>query len=134
VAWQDESAGDAEIYVRRWNGSSWVEVGGSSASGGGISNNSGESQWPSLSIAADGVPYVSWYDDSGGDDEIYVRRYEAGAWQEVGGGSASGGGVSDNGGDSQHPSLIIASAGVPYVAWHDDSGGDSEIYVRRWEE
>lgn len=39
VAWRDTS-GDWEIYVRRWNGSSWEEVGTSSASGGGVSDNS----------------------------------------------------------------------------------------------
>ncbi len=120
--------------MRRWNGSSWVEVGTGSAAGGGISNNSGSSEWPSLALDAGGVPYLSWFDNSSGDDEIYVRRYQGGAWQEVGDGSASGGGTSDNIGDSQHPALIIDTDGVPYVAWHDDSSSDDEIYVRRWEE
>jgi hypothetical protein len=63
--------------MQRWNGSSWVEVGTGSASGGGISDNSGNSRRPSLAIAPapDGMPYVTWYDDGGGDWEIYVRRW-----------------------------------------------------------
>jgi PKD repeat protein len=50
----------------------------------------------------------------------------------VGAGSATGGGISDNSGDSYFPSVAIAPDGTPYVAWHDNSGGDYEIYVRRW--
>jgi len=65
--------GDYEVYVRRWNGSSWAEVGGSSASVGGISDNSGMSSTPSVAIAPGGTPYVAWYDSSGGDYEIHVR-------------------------------------------------------------
>jgi len=132
VAWHDESSGDAEIYVRRWNGSTWEEVGTGSASGGGISDNSANSWAAAIAIAPDGTPYVVWHDHSSGDAEIYVRRWNGNAWEEVGVGSASGGGVSDNGSDSKEPSLAIAPDGTPYVAWYDLSAGDAEIYVRRW--
>jgi len=55
----------------------WQEVGTGSATSGGISDNSGDSRRPSLAIAPapDGTPYVTWYDDGGGDWEIYVRRW-----------------------------------------------------------
>jgi len=47
VAWTEATASDAEIYLRCWNGDSWVGLGGS-ASGGGISDNAGESSDPKL--------------------------------------------------------------------------------------
>jgi hypothetical protein len=134
VAWEDWSDGNWEIYVRRWNGSSWEEVGAGSASGGGISNNGGTSQWPSVGVAPDGRPYVAWQDDSGGNFEIYVRHWNGNSWAEVGTGSANGGGISDNSGWSAGTSVTVAPDGTPYVAWADSSGGDYEIYVRRWEE
>ncbi|MCI0393484.1 MAG: hypothetical protein L0322_00915, partial [Chloroflexi bacterium] len=132
VAWGDEGGGDSEIYVRRWNGSSWQEVGGGSATGGGISDNSGGSYIPAVAVAPDGTPYVTWRDDSSGDYEIYVRRWNGSSWQEVGSGSATGGGISNNGGNSLSSSVAIAPNGTPYIAWADLSGGDAEIYVRRW--
>ena len=133
VAWEDSSHGDSEIYVRRWNGSDWEEVGAGSASGGGISDNGGESRFTSVAIAPDGTPYVAWGDQLGSANwEIYVRRWNGSDWEEVGTGSASGGGISDNTGGSGWPSLAVAPDGRPYVAWGDDSGGDWEIYVRRW--
>lgn len=132
VAWWNSGGGDDEIYVRRWNGSTWEEVGANSASGGGISNNSGNSRHPSIAVAPNGTPYVAWDDDSGGDTEIYVRRWNGSSWEEVGLGSATGGGISNNSGGSEGPSIAIAPNGTPYVAWDDDSSGSSEIYVRRW--
>ena len=110
----------------------WAQVGARSASGGGISANDGTSRYPSLAIAPDGTAYVAWEDDGGGDWEIYVRRWNGTIWEEVGSGSASGGGISDNGGWSRSPSLAVAPDGMPHVAWSDDSGGDYEIYLLRW--
>jgi hypothetical protein len=131
VAWQDSTnETNWDIYVRRWNGSNWEEVGAGSASGGGISNDSEGSRDPSLAIAPDGTPYVVWGDDS---LEIYVRRWNGSSWEEVGTGSATGGGISDNSSISENPWLAIAPDGTPYVAWEDYGGGyRSEIYMRRW--
>jgi hypothetical protein len=130
--WWDNSSGDREIYVRRWNGSAWNEVGSGSASGGGISNNSGDSHHPSVAIAPDGTPYIAWWDETSGDAEIYVRRWNGSSWEEVGNGSATGAGISNNSGGSHNPVIAVAPNGMPYVTWYDDSGGNFEIYVRRW--
>ena len=132
VAWYDAGDGDWEIYVRRWNGSSWVEMGDNSAAGGGISNNSGSSRLPSLAVGPDGVPIIAWEDDSSGNLEIYVRRWNGSAWVEMGSGSAAGGGVSNNAGASQKPRVVIAPDNTPLIAWDDATSGDAEIYVRRW--
>lgn len=133
VAWSDDSSGNDEIYVRRWNGASWVEVGAGSASGGGISGTGGESAAPSMAVAPDGKPYVAWHEATGGGSnrEIYVKRWSGTAWEGVGG-SATGGGVSQNSGFSYDPSMDIASGGAVYVAWWDQTSGNSEIYVRQW--
>jgi len=76
VAWHDLSAGDAKIYVRRWNGSAWKEVGTDSASSGGVSDNEGQSKNPMIAIAPDGTPYIVWHDNSSSANEIYVRRWQ----------------------------------------------------------
>jgi hypothetical protein len=132
VAWEDWSTSDVEIYVRRWNGNWWEEVGAAAASGEGISNNNTWSGYPSLAIAPDGAPYVAWADAVGWDNEIYIRHWNGSIWTEVGAGSASGGGISNNNGDSTRPSVAIGPNGIPYIAWDDASGGNNEIYVRRW--
>ena len=131
VAWEDDSSG-VQIYVKRWNGSAWVEMGAGSASGGGISNTAGSSAHPSLAIGSDGMPVVAWENSGSGNIEVYVKRWNGSAWVEMGAGSASGGGISQNNGVSGDPSLAIGPDGVPVVAWQDNSGGNREIYARRY--
>lgn len=136
VAWEYRtrpSSENSEIFIRRWNGKAWVEVGEGSAHGGGISNNGSWSIFPSLAIATDGTPYVAWQDYSSGHYEIYIRRWDGNQWVEVGNGSASGGGIS-NQFIVQNPALAISIDGFPCVAW--DSGfftGNSNIFVKCWD-
>jgi len=98
-----------EFEGRRGRRSRWEVVGSCSGSGGRRSDNAGPSRRSSVLIAPDGTPYVAWDDNSDGDAEIYVRRWNGSSWEEVGSGSASGGGISDNSGDSWSPSAAIAA-------------------------
>ena len=138
VAWADVdiNSGNSEIYVKRWNGTAWVEMGSGSASGGGVSATPGGSFRPSLAINAAGVAAVAWEDNSGGGDyEIYARRYDpaTASWKPIGSGSAEGGGVSNNFGDSTWPSLVLDADGLPLVAWQDNSNGWPQVYFRRFD-
>lgn len=143
IAWSDDSSGNYEIYVQGWNGSAWVEIGGGSASSGGISDNFSDSTSPSLAIGPDGAPMVAWQDyvrfEESWYNVIYFRRWNGSAWVEMDN-SASDLGISGAG--SVNPSLAIDPDGAPIVAWHntapdDDSRTDKEriygeIYIRRW--
>ena len=132
IAWQQDGDPDSEIYIRRWDGSSWVEVGTGSASGGGISHNSGKSGTVSLEISNDGTPYVAWRDDSSGNFEIYVRQWNGSSWVEVGANSATGGGISNDAGTSTKPSLAISAGKGPCVVWQSGNNSPNEIFVRCW--
>ena len=142
VAWQNGGAGgNAEIYIKRWNptGGTWDEIGVGSASGGGISNNSGWSLNPSLALDSSGNPVVAWYDWTypTSTPEIYIRRFDpgnGGSWVEIGAGSASGMGISNSAVGAVQPSLALDSAGNPVVAWEEGTfwGKGYYIYIRRW--
>jgi hypothetical protein len=128
VTWEEYTSEAVEIYVKRWDGFAWAEVGSGSAGGGGISQVGG-SYNPDIAVAPDGTPYITWYANEGfGNIEIYVRRWDGNAWVAVGPGSASQGGISDNPGLSRWPSIAIAPDSTPYIAWEDENG----IYIRRW--
>ncbi len=135
IAWMEHVGGDWEIYVRRWNGQSWIAMGSSSASGSGISDDPGASESPVLALTPDGVVIVAWvnyYDDYNGSD-IFVRRWDGVSWGEMGAGSAEGGGISQTAGHgSMWPAMTIDSAGMPIIAWSERINNTWEIYVRRW--
>jgi hypothetical protein len=134
VAWSESPGGaeDSEIYVKKWDGSAWVEISDGSATEGGVSDNVGGSWRPSLVIGPDGMTAIAWEDNSSGHYEIYFRQFIDSFWREMPGGSATQGGISRSNGDSYWPSLAIGAGGYPVVAWEDNSLGESisQVYVR----
>ncbi len=132
VAWADDTNGNFEIYLKRFNGLSWVELGGS-ATGGGISRTAGASLAPSLSTDAAGSLVVAWQETVGASTEIYARRFNGVAWVEEGTGAATGGGISNDAGTSGPPHLCRDTAGNLFVVWHDDTSGNFEVYAKRFD-
>ena len=96
IAWSGALAGKGGIFIKKWNGSDWVEMGASSASGDGISDGLELSVTPSLAISPDGKPIVAWSGHNSLGWDVYVRRWNGSSWVEMGAGSASGGGISNN--------------------------------------
>ncbi len=94
VAWQDDSSGNFEIYLKKWTGTAWIELNGS-ATNGGVSNSSGESYFPSVAYmttrapstqAISTVPVVAWQDTSTGPTQIHLAAFfpgDAGRADEV---------------------------------------------------
>ncbi len=120
VAWAEElGGGNTEIYVRHFDGSSWVELTGS-ATGGGVSATPGPSTSPVIALKPSGNPVVAWVE--GG--LISVKRYTGAAWVPLG---APFGGPA-----AQRPSIALNSLGDPIVAWADLVAGGN-IYVRQWD-
>jgi hypothetical protein len=120
VAWEERQT-PSQVFVRRWDGSAWIEVGQGSATGGGISGSAGDSLTPKLAVDGEGTPTIAWSERTttleGVLNEIHVRRFNGVAWVEVGDGSAAGGGISRSDGQSTLPALTVSSSGVLHAAW-----------------
>ncbi|MBI4575862.1 MAG: hypothetical protein HY722_06320 [Planctomycetes bacterium] len=134
VAWSNlDPTGAWQVYLRRFDGTAWVELAGS-GSGPGLSATPGASRFADLAVdAATANPVVVWSDTSGPSSgwETYLRRWDGGAWVEVGG-SATGGGLSaGTSGSSQIPSLAVDAQGRPLVAW-EEGGALTQVYFRWW--
>jgi hypothetical protein len=133
VAWVDGDTGSpADIYARYFNGLIWVDAGTGGASGGGVSNDPADSVDPSIAVAPDGSTYVGWTSVGSSNAEIFVKRLGGAAWLDVGGGSAQGGGISRTSTFSGNASVSITPTGIPYVAWSENLGSNSDVYVRRY--
>jgi hypothetical protein len=134
LAWVQEPTRLAfALYVRRWDGSAWVELGTGSASGSGVSQTSGWALYPSLAATAGGRLVLAWQEFSGEDDEICVRQWTGNSWGEMGVGSAVGSGISHSPGRATHPAVATGAGGEVAVAWIDDASGASEVYLRLWD-
>jgi BNR repeat-like domain len=79
-----------------------------------------------VAIAATGSNiYLAWHDDAPGNWEIYFRKsVDGGAhWQDIQR-------LTYNSGASVDPAIVIKSPAV-YLAWHDDTPGNDEVYFRK---
>ncbi len=107
VVWKDESSG-GHIYLKKFQGGSWIELGGS-ASGTGIDGLSNPNL-PSVAIDSQGRILVAYCSDC-----LYFKRWNGTAWEELGG-SGSSGIVASGGGDSIGETFVTTDInGQPVV-------------------
>jgi hypothetical protein len=126
VAWDEcftSFCTDKDIYVKRWNGTSWVQLGSFlDFDSFRLSTN------PSLALDSSGNPVVSWQESDGTSSNIYVKRWNGSAWVLVGTTFLD---VNTNR-DASKPSLALDSSGNPVIAWHEHDGTSTKIYVKKY--
>ncbi len=133
VAWQDQTSGREEIYVRRHDGA-WADAGAGSAALGGVSSTTGRAFTPQLTSGG-GVLRLVWADDSvqeRPDNTVafYVKQWDGTAFGERLAGDASNRGVSPTGDAVQSIAVTTDAAGRPFIAWNDAGSGSPQVYLR----
>jgi HYDIN/CFA65/VesB family protein len=138
VVWASNNfEGNMEIYLKRWDGDSWEELGLGSASDpdtdglSGLSNDPGISIQPDVALAANDDVVVSWinwsdwanYDNpvtGGGKAGVYVKLLSegAGVWVEYDAGvSTTGAGIAPSLGWYYQPKIDVTSNSEPLITW-----------------
>ena len=117
-----------QIYVKRWNGSSWDALGQSLNM-----NPENHALNPSIAVLGDS-PYVAWIEtDEKGIFQLHVKHWDQGRWIDDGKSLNI-----DSGRHAMSPSLIQSGSTV-YLAWTEyDANGISQVHVKhrvgdRWE-
>jgi hypothetical protein len=122
VSWTESDGTSHNIYVKRWTGSSWVQVGTTLDV-----NTNRHALEPSLALDSSGNPVVSWTESDGTFHNIYVKRWNGSSWVQVGTTFLD---VNTNR-DARAPSLALDSSGNPVVSWYEHDGTSFNIYVKR---
>ncbi len=123
VTWEERNGAPtpkSQIYVRHYNGSSWLQDGGSLNV-----NTNQDGFWPSMAVA-NTTPYVTWYESDGTHYQIYVKHYDGSSWIQDGG--------SLNINTSQHAycPVMVMSNNTPYVIWREYFSPGTHIFVKHW--
>jgi hypothetical protein len=122
-----------DIFVKRWNGTSWVQLGGR------LNIIRRNSSAPSLAVNYSGNIAVSWHEcDSIQGCVVYVKRWDGTNWVQVGG--AVNPVILSLGKNGKNPSLALDNSGNPVVSWQAACTAinvcgyaDSDIHVSRWD-
>jgi len=121
VVWDDNSAGDTEIYFRASYdaGESWEPTKR-------LTWNAGGSYTPAITVDPSGSIYVVWCDDTPGNYEIYCRKSsdEGATW-----GPTSR--LTWNLGHSLYPAIAADLTNNIHVVWQDDTMGNYEVNYRK---
>jgi hypothetical protein len=118
VVWRDIRDGNWEIYYKRS-----TDAGVSWESDTRLTNNTANSDLPSVTVSGSGV-HVVWVDFRAGNSEIYYKRsIDAGvSWE-------TDTRLTSNTATSNFPSVSI-SGSVVHVVWSDFRDGNDEIYYK----
>jgi len=111
--------------VRRWNGTAWLDLPP-------VVGAEGSSLITAVQVDPDGRPVVTWqgYLDATYEWNVYVSRFEGGAWSLVGDGLMVNPSYYPDSSD-----LVLDVDGKPVVVWSEKSSpGNSatDLYVKRW--
>lgn len=132
VAWTE----NGEVYIKHWNAASgsWELVGDvttpfkaklTSISAG---VTLGEYN-PSISVGVDGTLAIAYIDNTSGTSLLLVKKWTGTAWEDVGTLPLNIDPLRNAG----KPSLAVYSASLMYVAWVENNGTYTEVYVKKWD-
>lgn len=123
VVWSAYHEYQERIVVHRFDGSQWVEVGGS-ASGTDLPDVQTENwrQWLSLTFDSQGQPYVAYQLLEQGL-KAAVRRFDGTSWTPVGS-------LGFSPGPAHYLALAIDGNDVPYVVFRDEAAGFAASVMR----
>ncbi len=119
VTWSESDEVISKIYVKHYNGNSWVQDGGS------LNMNAAQSAYVCDIAVFNGTPYVCWQESNGTANQIYVKHYNGSAW------ISDNGSLNVNTGQTASGPKMDISHGTPYVTWWEFSGG-VQIYVKHY--
>jgi hypothetical protein len=120
------SVHDSSVYVKRWNGSSWVTYGTTVDAAG---KNGFR---PQLRVASNNVPFVVYEERLLSARAVLVKRFVAGAWQTFA--SKIDDDLVSTSSDA-YPSLVLKTNNLPMVAWTEfagSTGGFNNTYVKQY--
>ncbi len=127
IAWWRSEGSKLNVYARKWNGSSWAQLGGGSVDG-----TAQNSIYPDLILDNSDIPYVGWI-EAVSPLGLWVRRFTNSAWSGFGGSDSGLGILSSSVTAFDTLSLWRQTNGQPAAVWeHLDAGGKRLLLARRW--
>lgn len=114
VAWQDDGAGNADIYVADSSNDFAAKTVAR------VTSDSSDQTAPAIAVDTSNTVYVVWTDRRNGSDDIYGATSAIGPWANVA--------VATGAGSQSLPDIATEESGsVLHFVWVDDSTGNADV-------
>ena len=126
VAFTESSNGNSliDVFVRRWNGTSWLDIGGA------LSNNHLDIN-PKLVLNNTNTPFVAWISCPSSGCGLYVKKFNGSTWVGLDG-SAAPLPLATALSASATVELVLDSLGNPVVGWTEAIASGYTLRLKRW--
>ena len=115
IAWQDDRAGNQEIYIASSNDGFATETISR------ITSDSSDHIKPAIAVDSANTVYVVWADSRNGSSDIYGAASNSGPWANVP--------IVTNPGNQTNPAIATEATGaILHLLWVDDTAGNKDIY------
>jgi hypothetical protein len=128
IAYYEQTSNSYKVYVKRWNGSSWVSYGAGSALNINVAKYAYQ---PTLAVDSSGNPTVAWTEnDDNTSVKVFAKRWNGSSWDTLGTSGIL---------HASAPQLAIGDNGKPVLAYLKCMSGDDfnctnkDLYVARRE-
>ncbi len=125
VAWSESDGMAKNVYVYRWTGSAWQQMGTARSRVGG----STDATEPQLAIDGNNVPSLIWVETTTSNKRIFIDRWNGSGWSTLVG-PLQGGTYSDAYVGS--PCTTVNAQGNPIAAWGEYLGAGFAIFAGMW--
>jgi hypothetical protein len=115
VAWQDDGAGNQDIYVASSNDGFVTKMAAQ------VTSDVSDQIGPRMAVDSSNTVYLVWTDRRNGSDDIYGASSVAGSWKNVP--------LVTGSGNQNSPAVAAEATGsILYLAWVDDASGNQDVY------
>ncbi|MEO5988854.1 MAG: FlgD immunoglobulin-like domain containing protein [Candidatus Eisenbacteria bacterium] len=125
MTWQDERAGEGDLYAQRWSGSSGARLW--SVAGEIVCNAPGPQQFASITRDGNGGAIITWEDGRNGPSDIFAQRLSPLGARQWGTGGLL---VSSAPGSQYQPVVAPDEDSVVVIVWTDQRTGGSDLYAQ----
>ena len=131
LSWWESTDSGFNVFLRRWDGNAWIELGGS-GSGSGLSGDGYHFAFvPTVTVDSAGLIYVSYQKASAGKWNIHVIHWNGSEWEPLAGPGPEGG-INNFPGSGFNQHLVVDAFDVPWIVWHEPVNSKDEVFLRRW--
>lgn len=139
LATEEYNGQQYQVFLRRWNGTTWEPLAPGQGIVSAISQDSCNSHSPEINIGPDGRVVIYWvhinceYQLNYLPASVYMAYWDNGTWRELAGTTARGAGISYHSTYTSDPAAGIGAGGELFVSWLDHSlpGQSPSLYLMR---